>query len=429
MSYNDKRKPGFIREMDLKNGSFFRTEKHNGKDILNGYNRKTIRDIICFSHLRWNFVFQRPQHLLSRWARNARVFYIEEPVTGNFENNFLKTIYSNSGEHLTVITPHVKENMSESEIYRFLSISVNQVVEWYQIEDFMLWYLTPMAVEFSSHLKPEIIVYDCMDELSCFKGAHPKMLVNENTLLNMADVVFTGGYSLYEFKKNRHGNIHPFPSSIDKSHFESGIGSPDLADQADIPHPRIGFFGVLDERLDTDLLDELAAMRPDLQFIMIGPVVKIDRAVLPKHENIHYLGQKNYLELPQYLAHWDVAFLPFARNESTRFISPTKTPEYLAAGKPVVSTSIHDVVVPYGEMGLVEIADNANDTSDAITRLLNRSDKSAWEQKVRELLVGNSWDLTWSKMHNVIYTTLKQKEEAETALVDEDSDYASSAGE
>jgi glycosyltransferase involved in cell wall biosynthesis len=383
--------------------------KHNGKDILNGFDQSGIKDVICFSHLRWNFVFQRPQHLLSRWARVSRVFFFEEPIFGQYESNFLKTVYSNTGESLVVITPHIKENLSEPEVKRYLEDSVDNIINWSGIKDYLSWYLTPMAVEFTSRLKPEIIVYDSMDELSAFKGAHPDMMKNENILFSMADVVFTGGHNLYEYKKHRHNNIHPFPSSIDQRHFESGIGGPDPFDQSGIPHPRVGFFGVIDERLDIELLENLARIMPDVQFIMVGPVIKIDPTQLPRYTNIHYLGQKSYNELPFYLAHWDVAFLPFAHNESTRFISPTKTPEYLAAMRPVVSTSIRDVVVPYGELGLVEIADDPDDFARAITRLLNRKDKPEWEKKVRDQLKGNSWDLTWTKMREVIYNTLEQK--------------------
>ncbi|HLN54494.1 MAG TPA: glycosyltransferase family 1 protein [Bacteroidales bacterium] len=409
MSYNNLAGTGRNGENILQ-PSYMHREGHNGKDILKSYNPQKIKDVICFSHLRWNFVFQRPQHLLTRWARETRVFYFEEPVKSRIDSNFLKTIYSSSEDNLTIITPHVREDMSEGEINQYLEESVNNLIKWYNVKDYLLWYLTPMAVEFSSHLKPSVIVYDSMDELSAFKGAHPSMLSNENILLKMADVVFTGGQNLYEYKKNRHGNIHPFPSSIDQAHFQSGLGSRDPKDQAGIPHPRVGFFGVLDERLDIDLLDNLALLMPELHFIMIGPVVKIDPAVLPRHSNIHYLGQKNYGELPFYLAHWDVAILPFAKNESTRFISPTKTPEYLAAGKPVVSTSIHDVVVPYGEAGLVEIADDPSDFAAAITRLLERGNNKEWEWKVKEHLKGNSWDLTWLRMKEVIYKTLGQKE-------------------
>lgn len=163
-------------EGDLLNTILHLEKRHNGKDILYSHNTKKIRDVICFAHLRWNFVFQRPQHLLTRWAKESRVFYFEEPVRGNFDSNFLKTVYNNSG-NLAIIIPHVIEKQTEQEINKFLEESLNQIIHWYQVKDYMLWYLTPMAVEFSSHLEPKMIVYDCMDELSCFKGAHPNMRV------------------------------------------------------------------------------------------------------------------------------------------------------------------------------------------------------------------------------------------------------------
>ncbi|HSN49686.1 MAG TPA: glycosyltransferase, partial [Bacteroidales bacterium] len=272
------------------------------------------------------------------------------------------------------------------------------------------WYITPMAITFSAHLHPKIVVYDCMDELSNFKGAPANMAKNEAMLFNFADVVFTGGNSLYEYKKDRHVNMHPFASSIDQKHFESGIGSDDPLDQKEIGHPRVGYFGVIDERLDIPLLDGLARALPKFEFIMVGPVVKIDPASLPVHKNIHYLGQKGYAELPQYLAHWDVTFLPFARNDSTRFISPTKTPEYLCAGKPVVSTSIRDVINPYGFMGLVQIADNVRDFSQGIRIALIKKGKASWQREVRDFLKTNSWDLTWTRMKKIIIDTLEMKE-------------------
>src|SRR5215204_3870526 len=222
----------------------------------------------------------------------------------------------------------------------------------------ILWYYTPMALAFTSHLECDLCVYDNMDELSAFRGASQEMIDNEAELFRRADVVFTGGMSLYEAKRNRHANVHGLPSSIDFDHFSKARRMRDAepADQAAIPHPRLGFFGVIDERMDIDLVAAVADLRPDWHLVMIGPVVKIDPATLPQRANIHWLGGKSYSDLPRYLSGWDVGFMPFALNESTRFISPTKTPEFLAAGVPVVSTPITDVVRPYGEKGLVEIA-------------------------------------------------------------------------
>jgi UDP-galactopyranose mutase len=155
---------------------------------------------------------------------------------------------------------------------------------------------------------------------------------------------------------------------------------------------------VLDERFDIDLIEQAAKARPDWQFVLIGPVVKIDPASLPHLDNIHYLGGKDYKELPSYVAGWDVAVIPFAMNESTRYISPTKTPEYLAAGKPVISTPIRDVVSPYGENKLVHIASNAKEFIKCAEAILKKKNTKSWLNKVDAFLAGNSWDRTWSQM-------------------------------
>src|SRR6185503_16295895 len=243
---------------------------------------------------------------------------------------------------------------------------------------------TPMALSFTDHFNPVASVYDCMDELSAFKGAHSDLPALEKQLFRQVDLVFTGGQSLYEVKRNQHPNVYAFPSSIDASHFgkaRKAVADPD--DQANIPHPRLGFFGVIDERFDAELLDQVAAKRPDWNFVIIGPIVKIDPNTLPKQSNIHYLGPKKYEELPDYLAGWDIALLLFARNESTRFISPTKTPEYLAAGKPVISTSIRDVIRPYGDLNLVRIADSPTEFIRAAEDLMTKGQNNGeWLKKV-----------------------------------------------
>jgi glycosyltransferase involved in cell wall biosynthesis len=364
-------------------------------------------DLICFSHLRWDFVYQRPQHLFSRFGKHLRAFFIEEPVFTEGEERFNAKL---THEGVYVVTPQLHPGLSEEEINSRLRHLLNAYFAEKQIEDYVLWYYTPMAVAFSDHLQPRVIVYDCMDELSAFKFAPPSLKQREKELLDKADVVFTGGVSLYEHKKNQHHNIYPFPSSIDKEHFgQARAIKADPPDQQKIPHPRIGFYGVVDERFDIDLLREAAAQRPDWHFVILGPVVKIDEATLPRGENIHYLGGKSYRELPAYLSGWDIAMIPFARNESTRFISPTKTPEYLAAGRPVISTSIKDVVDPYEKNNLVEIADDAPAFISAAERIFNEASKEQWLQEVDHFLASNSWDKTWSAMMEHINMAIQSK--------------------
>jgi glycosyltransferase involved in cell wall biosynthesis len=355
-------------------------------------------DLVCFSHLRWDFVYQRPQHLLSRCARQHRVFYVEEPIF-DAESMYLDTVRR---ADVTVAVPHLPANIGAGAAEAFQRALLTELLDRFAIEEYVLWYYTPMALPFTRHLQPLATVYDCMDELSAFRGAPPIMQQRERELLARSDLVFTGGQSLYEAKRDRHPRVHALPSSVDVAHFATARTAPSPpTDQALIPGPRLGFFGVIDERLDTALLDGVAALRPDWQIVMVGPVVKIDPAELPSRPNIHYLGAKQYADLPAYIAGWDVAMLPFARNESTRFISPTKTPEYLAAGRPVVSTSIRDVVRPYGERGFVRIADTPADFVAAAEAALIENPEAV-RGRADTFLARMSWDRTWSTMSELI---------------------------
>ena len=286
------------------------------------------------------------------------------------------------------------------------------------IREYVFWYYTPMALTFTDDFSPIASIYDCMDELSAFKGANSRLPHMERELFQRVDLVFTGGNSLYRAKQDAHPAVYSFPSSIDLAHFGGARSSNiDPHDQESIPNPRLGFFGVVDERFDIELLDAVARRRPDWQFIVIGPVVKIQPDSLPRHSNIHYLGPKRYEELPAYLSNWDIALLLFARNESTRFISPTKTPEYLAAGKPVISTSIQDVVSPYGELKLVSIADDPEDFVRAAERLLNRSyEQTDWLNRVDQFLANMSWDKTWYEMSDLIDRVVEMKQHSRTGL-------------
>jgi len=368
-------------------------------------------DLVCFSHLRWDFVFQRPQHLLSRFARERRVFFVEETVFGAGCASHLELGRRENG--VRVVVPHLPEGLSEAEAVAVQKRLVDELFSAHKIRSYVLWYYTPMALPFSRHLKPLVTVYDCMDELSAFAQAPTALGFHERELFKRADLVFTGGQSLYEAKRHQHGRVYAFPSSIDVAHFAQARGSLEQPhDQAAIPRPRLGFYGVIDERMDLGLLAELAAARPDWHLVIVGPVAasKLDPKALPHRPNIHYLGGKSYRELPGYLAGWDAALLPFARNEATRFISPTKTPEYLAAGKRVVSTSIRDVVRPYAQEGLVEIADTTGAFVAALEAVLNDPDRDAWLDKVDGFLAHTSWDRTWGYMAALIGDAIVERE-------------------
>ena len=355
----------------------------------------TSFDLICLSHLRWDFVYQRPQHLMTRAAHDHRVYFVEEPV---LDDGMAHLDVSGRDGGVTVVVPHLPHGLSDTENEAEQAHLLAAFMAEQNITTYVLWYYTPMALGFTADLTPVCTIYDCMDELANFWNPPPMLRPREADLFRRADLVFTGGQSLYEAKQTQHPHVYAFPSSVDVPHFAQARNpQPDPPDQAAIPRPRIGFYGVIDERMDVELLHGIAEARPDYQWVIIGPTVKIDPTTLPHTANVHYLGGKNYKELPAYLAGWDVAMLPFARNESTRFISPTKTPEYLAAGVPVVSTSIRDVVRPYGDLNLVRIADTPDDFVAAVAAALTE-DAGARQRRVDSFLQRMSWDRTWAQM-------------------------------
>jgi UDP-galactopyranose mutase len=352
-----------------------------------------------FSHLRWDFVYQRPQHVLGRFGqRGWNVLFIEEPIDGAEP----RIIARPAAPGVTVLQPVLPQSFTREQ--RECAVAQLLSGEWRRrnVTRPVVWFYTPMALPLADGLAPAAVVYDCMDELSAFAGADPLLPKRESLLLARADLVFTGGRRLYEAKRDRHRAVHCFPSSVDMTHYEKARHWRDeQPDQVAIPRPRLGYFGVIDERFDSRLIDGMAEITPGWSYVMLGPVVKIDPATLPHRPNIHYLGQKSYAELPAYVSTWDVALIPFARNEATRFISPTKVLEYMAAGKPVVSTAIDDIVTPYGERRLVRIA-NLPHLAVAAARDAMVEDRNTRLTAFDAYLAGTSWDRTVAQMEALI---------------------------
>jgi len=346
-------------------------------------------DMIVFCHLRWQFVYQRPQHIISRMAKEMNVLMVEEPLHFNEgEENTANLIAVTPQLH--ILQPKVRNIEAISEVLADYVLNKDVSIGWFYSASF-----SPLLEALSF----ETVVYDCMDELSLFKGAPQQLIDQEKYLMANADIVFTGGKSLYESKKQMHDNVYCFPSSVDEAHFaqaRNGIAVP--ADIASIKWPIIGYFGVIDERIDLDLVRESAARLPDVSFVMIGPLAKIEDGDLPKAHNIHYLGMKSYEELPAYLKAFDVAMMPFALNDATKFISPTKTLEYMAAGKPIISTRIKDVVRDYSHC--VELVATSEDFCNGISKI--RDLKSEKVSLYTEILKNTSWDATAARMNTII---------------------------
>jgi protoporphyrinogen oxidase/glycosyltransferase involved in cell wall biosynthesis len=356
--------------------------------------------IVVFSHLRWNFVFQRPQHLLSRLAQHYPILFVEEPEYDD-GGPFLEQ--SNPAPNVTVCRAHtpVTANGFHDDQIPLLQPLLARLVP--PGERPIAWFYTPMALPLLQGLHPSLVVYDCMDELASFKNPPKQLLQRETALLNLADLVFAGGPSLYEAKRARHANAHCFPSSVDVAHFGQGRErSRSHAAQAAIPHPRLGFYGVIDERFDTSLVAAVADAHPDWQVVLVGPILKIEEGELPQRPNIHYLGQQPYEALPEFLAGWDVCLMPFAINEATRFISPTKVLEYMAAELPIVSTPINDVAKPYGHV--VAIADGPAQFVAACEAALAMApdERARMGEQMREIVAGTSWHKTAQHMRELI---------------------------
>lgn len=367
--------------------------------------------MLVLSHLRWDFVFQRPQHLMTRFAKHQRVFFWEEPVFGADAAHVAVHERENG---VRVLVPQLPHGLDAEGVNDALAQLLEQTLVAMGISQFVAWYYTPMALQFTKQTRkfvPQLTVYDCMDVLTGFKFAPAELPALERELATKADLMFTGGQSICDAKRAdypMHPRLFCFPSSIDRAHFAQGrTPQPLPADLEAIPQPRLTYIGVIDERMDLVLLAAIADSRTDCHVVLVGPVVKIDPNEIPQRPNIHLLGGKSYTELPQYLAHTDVALMPFALNEATKHISPTKTPEYLAAGVPVVSTAIQDVVRPYGEQGLVHIGRTYDEFCNHIAAALNQRDDRAWLQRVDTFLALNSWDLTQQAMVELMVRELQ----------------------
>ncbi len=350
-----------------------------------------LPDILCLSHLRWDFVFQRPQQLLTRAARDRRVFFYEERLYSDEIEPRLH-VGERAGS-VRVAMPLLPRELREKDATQAAERKLcDDLLARFNVRNYILWFYTPMAVDYTEHLRPMLTVYDCMDELSGFEQAPPDLSAKEARLFQRADLVFTGGRSLYEAKRHLHPHVSLFPSSVDTAHFSQARS--------------LRYYGVIDERMDLQLLDGIAAATPQWHYVLVGPIAKIRSDRLPQRSNLHFLGAKSYAELPAYIAGWHVALLPFARNKATRFISPTKVPEYLAAGKPIVSTPIEDVVCEYGEGEMVYIAGTVSDFIAAAHRAMNRDGTVEWLRRVDEHLAKSSWDSTWQRMDQLIDSAL-----------------------
>lgn len=357
--------------------------------------------LIVHSHLRWDFVWQRPQQILSRLAASHPVLFIEEPVGADEATLDISEPHANVVRVVPGLPDrHMGDADTQARAIRPLveSALASHPLVAGRFEQPVQWFYSPMtAPVLLGEFGARGVVYDCMDELANFRFAPPDISARERFLLSKAQVVFTGGYQLFESKSKSHGNVHFFGCGVDVAHFGRARDPSQPVSEAlqGLPRPVLGYFGVIDERLDYDLIASLAERFPAATVAMAGPVVKVDREQLPTHANIRWLGQRAYEELPALVKGFDVCLMPFALNDATRYINPTKTLEYLSAGKPVVSTAVADVVRNFGDV--VSVARDAEDFGAAVEAGLQGADP---ERSARGIARAEAatWDATVAAM-------------------------------
>ena len=355
--------------------------------------------LIVFSHLRWDCAWRRPQHLMSRLSRRWQVVFIEEPVPGSPRAE-LEVFEPMPG--VQVWRPHVPgdANGFHDDHLPVLRQLLSAGVRERSVSNYWLWFYTPMALPLAADLRPRGIVYDCMEELALLADAPRQLAQRENALFKKADMVFAGGPGIYKAKRSRHPDVHCFPSSVDAQHFAQQAGEHPL--HHDIPRPRLGYCGAIDGRVNLSLVDAIAKARPEWNIVMVGELALGVSDKLPRRDNIHWLGRQSYADLPRFIQGWDVCLLPYALNDATRLISPAKTLEYMACGKPAVSTSIRDVVEPYGHV--VRVADTPEGFVADIEMLLARSqeEQQAHARELATIVARTSWDGTANSMAQLI---------------------------
>ena len=326
--------------------------------------------------------------MLSRIAREIPVIVLEEPLAAALDDDVIER-----GDGLTIVTPNRSAAAADALDER--SVSIIRALAGDRRA--LVWLYTPMMLALADAFPAAPLAFDKMDELAKFAHADPRIAPREHELLRRADVVFTGGRSLFRGVEHLTRNARCYPSGVDVAHFERARSVPPHAALTPfLGGPVFAYVGVIDERVDLELVDTLAAANPGATVAMIGPVVKIDESCLPRRANIAYLGQRGYDELPALLAGVDVALMPFALNEHTENISPTKTLEYFAAGRPVVSTAVPDVVADHGDVVYV-----ARDRAEFVAMVRRAcAGDTGRAQRAAERASAASWDAIAAAMRD-----------------------------
>jgi glycosyltransferase involved in cell wall biosynthesis len=357
-----------------------------------------VTGLVVCAHLSWDWVWQRPQHLISRLARTRRTFYVEQPVRADVSAPTVHRSDAGPVHRIRMDVPRDFGGPGLPDFSPYLEVLPELLGSAAAGSD--VWIYTPLALDLAEKLGPRTLVYDVMDDLSAFADGGADMARRQQIALRRADLVLAGGRSLHRAATEVRGpaGAHLFPSGVETAHYASS-----RALRTERQRPAAGYVGVIDERLDLTLLTDLAAKLPEWDIHLVGPVTKIDPSTLPQASNLHYPGMQPYERLPEVMAGLDVALMPFALNDATRSISPTKTLEYLAAGLPVVSTRVPDVVADFSQV--VRFADDGAAFADACRAVLDDAvdDRDA---RVAPLAQRHEWDTIAARIDDLLAATV-----------------------
>ncbi len=359
--------------------------------------------VIVHCHLRWDFVWQRPQQIFSRLAAHHPIAFVEEPMWQEGERRLdVSEPFTNVARIIPVLSASQKKDDSDIQFAAVLPLLRRGLTEHPLLRGRFTspiqWFYSPLtAPSFLDGFDAVGTVYDCMDELAQFRFAPPALREREQLLISRSDVVFTGGYQLFQSKSRYHNNVHFYGCGVDAEHYRKArLAETELPNEVvNLPKPIFGYFGVIDERLDYALLTQLAREMPHASIVMVGPFAKVEKQSLPNLPNIHWLGQRSYADLPALVKSFNVCLMPFALNEATQYVNPTKTLEYMAAGKPVVSTAVPDVLHHFTP--IVDVALTADEFVTAVRRAafspradlieqgIERANRASWDSIVNAM--------------------------------------------
>ncbi len=353
-------------------------------------------------------------HHIARWlARRHRIYYVECPGLRAPQGSArdLKKIWAKlvrflkgpqpAAENVKVVTLLQVPLHSFALVRKLNRLFILTTLRWLMwregIRKPISWFMIPHVSLAAGRLGERLSVYYCIDDYAASPDVDAEAVRNmDEELTRNADLVFVAAKTLLEPKRKLNDNTFVSPHGVDVEHFgRAQVPSlPIPSDVRDLPHPVVGFFGLIESRMDLELLGFLARSRPNWTFLMIGRVAVAERE-LPSLPNLHFIGKRPYESLPAYGKHFDAAIIPYRQTQFNYHANPLKLREYLAMGKPVVAVStpeidrysdVVDVVNSHEEfLSRLDAVFSGTDEPSDVARRMNRVAGESWDSRLNEV--------------------------------------------